>query len=192
MTKKGTTLKCVLLDANIIIEAYKLGIWEELIERVEFTVSSIVANDEVLFFSKQENKIPTPINLRSLIEEGKINELSATQEEMTSFMEIFDSVFAQGLDPGELESLSLIETGKAGDSMFCTSDAPAIKALAMMGRSDAGISMDMGTITTAYTSIKFAKESISGLLDAKIESAAKEKVNEALDKLGAVQDKANL
>ncbi len=52
--------------------------------------------------------------------------------------------------------------------------------------------MDMGTITTAYTSIKFAKESISGLLDAKIESAAKEKVNEALDKLGAVQDKANL
>ena len=27
MTKKGTTLKCVLLDANIIIEAYKLGIW---------------------------------------------------------------------------------------------------------------------------------------------------------------------
>lgn len=108
MTKKGTTLKCVLLDANIIIEAYKHGIWEELIERVEFTVSSIVANDEVLFFSKQENKIPTPINLRSLIEEGKINELSATQEEMTSFMEIFDSVFAQGLDPGELESLSLI------------------------------------------------------------------------------------
>ena len=192
MTKKGTTLKCVLLDANIIIEAYKLGIWEELIERVEFTVSSIVANDEVLFFSKQENKIPTPINLRSLIEEGKINELSATQEEMTSFMEIFDSVFSQRLDPGELESLSLIETGKAGDSMFCTSDAPAIKALAMMGRSDAGISMDMGTITTAYTSIKFAKESISGLLDAKIESAAKEKVNEALDKLGAVQDKANL
>lgn len=142
MTKKGTTLKCVLLDANIIIEAYKLGIWEELIERVEFTVSSIVANDEVLFFSKQENKIPTPINLRSLIEEGKINELSATQEEMTSFMEIFDSVFSQGLDPGELESLSLIETGKAGDSMFCTSDAPAIKALAMMGRSDAGISME--------------------------------------------------
>ena len=80
MTKKGTTLKCVLLDANIIIEAYKLGIWEELIERVEFTVSSIVANDEVLFFSKQENKIPTPINLRSLIEEGKINELSAIRK----------------------------------------------------------------------------------------------------------------
>ena len=26
--------------------------------------------------------------------------------------------------------------------MFCTSDAPAIKALAMMGRSDAGISME--------------------------------------------------
>ena len=48
--------------------------------------------------------------------------------------------------------------------------------------------MDMATISTAYTSIKIVKESISGLLGTKIESAAKEKVNEALDKLGAVQD----
>ena len=143
MTKKGTTLKCVLLDANIIIEAYKLGIWEELIERVEITVSSIVANDEVLFFSKQEDKIPTPINLRNLIEQEKINELSATQDEMTSFLNIFDSVFTQGLDPGEIESLCIIENGNAGDSFFCTSDAPAIKALAMIGHSNVGISMEL-------------------------------------------------
>ena len=36
-------LKCVLLDANIIIESHKVGVWEKLIDRVEIVVSSIVA-----------------------------------------------------------------------------------------------------------------------------------------------------
>lgn len=31
-------LKCVLLDANIIIEAYRLGIWDKLIEKEFKTV----------------------------------------------------------------------------------------------------------------------------------------------------------
>lgn len=61
---------------------------------------------------------------------------------MSGFVGNFDNIFAQGLDPGELESLTLIEKGKAADSLFCTSDAIAIKALAMVGRSDAGISME--------------------------------------------------
>ncbi len=37
--------------------------------------------------------------------------------------------------------------------------------------------MDMATITTAHTSIKIAKESISGLLKAKIESESRDKVD---------------
>ncbi len=135
-------LKCVLLDANIVIEAYKLGIWENLIEKVEIAVSSIVAHEESLFYSIQENKIPESINLKSLIDEGKIKELSATREKMANFLYQFDSVFVQGLHDGEVESLSLIMSGKAADLLFCSSDAVALKALAMIGHSDAGISME--------------------------------------------------
>jgi hypothetical protein len=43
-------LKCVLFDANIIIEAYQLGVWEKLIDRMEIIVSSIVAHSEALFY----------------------------------------------------------------------------------------------------------------------------------------------
>jgi hypothetical protein len=59
--------KCVLLDANIIIEAYKMGVWEKLIEKVEIIVSSIVAHDEALFYSKKEGGVPEPINLKNVI-----------------------------------------------------------------------------------------------------------------------------
>ncbi len=64
-------LKCVLLDSNIVIEAYRLDIWEKLIERVEIVVSSVVAHQESLFYSEEEGKIPDPINLSRLIQAGQ-------------------------------------------------------------------------------------------------------------------------
>lgn len=105
---KDSAPKCLLLDACIVIEAYELGIWEKLIERVDISVSSIVAHQESLFYSKKQQKVPEPINLHRLIEEGKIDEIEATPEEISNFLDNFDSVFRAGLDPGEAESLALI------------------------------------------------------------------------------------
>jgi len=135
-------LKCVLLDANIIIESHKVGVWEKLIDRVEIVVSSIVAYKESHFYSEEDGGIPEPINLKRLIQNGKIKEISATPEEMAGFSNYFDRVFVFGLDDGEIESLALIKSGKLKNTLFCSSDGPAIQALAMIGHSNAGISME--------------------------------------------------
>jgi len=119
----------VLLDANVIIEAHKIGVWEKLVERVEIVVSSIVAHKESLFYSELEGGIPEPINLKRLIQDGKIKEISASSEEMADFSNYFDRVFLFGLDDGEIESLSLIKSGKLKDTLFCSSDALQSKHL---------------------------------------------------------------
>ncbi len=142
-TEKVMMLKCVLLDANIIIESHKVGVWEKLVERVEIVVSSIVAYKESHFYSEEEGGIPGPINLKRLIKDGKIKEIFASPEEMADFLNYFDRVFVFGLDDGEIESLSLIKSGKLKDTIFCSSDGPAIQALAMIGHSDAGVSMEI-------------------------------------------------
>lgn len=132
----------MLLDANVIIEAHKIGVWGKLIERVEIVVSSIVAHKESHFYYKKEGGIPEPINLKRLIQNGKIREISASPEEMVDFSNYFDRVFVFGLDEGEIESLALIKSNKLQDTLFCSSDGPAIQALAMIGHSNAGISME--------------------------------------------------
>ena len=48
--------------------------------------------------------------------------------------------------------------------------------------------MDVSQIGAAYAGVKFIKESLSAILNAKIEAAAREKINEALEKVGTVQD----
>lgn len=135
-------LKCALLDANIIIEAYQFGIWEKLIERVDISVSSIVAHSEALFYSKKEKRVPEPIDLKRLILKGKIEEFSATQEEIATFLNNFDRVFVGGLHDGEAESLALIMHGRIKDTFYCSGDSTAIQALAMIGHSADGISFE--------------------------------------------------
>ena len=141
MIEKVTMPKSVLLDANVIIEAYKLGIWEKLLDRINALVPSTVAHDEALFFRR--GKIPQPIDLMRLIRIGKINELSTTVAELGSLQSVFDRVFVQGLDSGELEALALIKADRVGTALYCTGDAAAIRALAMIGHSGFGISMEM-------------------------------------------------
>lgn len=134
--------KSVLFDANVIIEAYKLGIWEKLLDKITGLVPSIVARDEALFFQKEKGKVPEAIDLIRVIKTAKIKEVSATSAEMKSLHSIFDTVFIQGLDYGELEALALIKANKVEGAGFCTGDAVAIRALAMIGHSELGISME--------------------------------------------------
>jgi len=142
MIERATMLNSLLLDANIVIEAYKLGVWDGLLDKRDIVVPSIVAHDEARFCRKDENAIPEAIDLSRLIGLGRIREESATRSEMKTLMERFDAVFIQGLHEGELEALAIISEEKIDDVLFCTSDKVAIQALVMINHSGLGISME--------------------------------------------------
>jgi hypothetical protein len=48
--------------------------------------------------------------------------------------------------------------------------------------------MDLAAIGAAYTGLKFAKEVFTGLLNAKVESEAREKIDAALSRVADAQD----
>lgn len=140
MKKRTTKPKLLLLDANVIFRAHELGIWEDLIDRVDVYIPSSVAHDEALF-TQQGDKIEA-LDLQNLADKGKVEIVEATAQDLVSMISKFDRLFAERLDKGELEALALIETGKAEEAFFCTTDGPAIIALAMLGHSEQGISLE--------------------------------------------------
>lgn len=141
-TAKTTKPTCVLLDANIVIKAHQLEIWLALIEKIKVMVPSIVVHDEALFSSRATGDIPKNINLLQLTQNGKITKLTATAEELAKLQAMFDPVFGPELHAGEVEALALLQEDKAQGAYFCTSDRCAIQALAMIGMSGQGISME--------------------------------------------------
>lgn len=140
MTVKTTKRLCVLSDANVIIEAHALGIWDSLVTQCRmFTTQYIEKNEARYFKSKQRIK---SISLKEQIKNGAITILAATHEDTDRLYKTFESQFINSLDPGEIEALALVRAGKVNHARFCTGDGPAITALAMLGRSDLGISFE--------------------------------------------------
>jgi len=132
--------KCTLLDANIVIEAHSLGVWEEMKTRYRLILPAVVSRQEALYYLYDGRSIP--IELTSQITNGDIDEYQATVVELEILNNTFENWFMQTLDSGEIEALALLQAGKATDTTFCTGDAPAIKALSMLGLSSQGISFE--------------------------------------------------
>ena len=143
MTARTTKPKCVLLDANVVIEAHRVAVWRNLLDQCQIMVPSTVVRDEALFYSCETDGIHEDIYLPKLVHDGRIIQLTATAEDLVNLYGTFDRVFVEGIDPGEAEALALLKSGKAPEAYFCTGDAPAIRALAMLGMSERGISMEM-------------------------------------------------
>lgn len=68
--------------------------------------------------------------------------------------------------------------------MWVDIQGPYIQMLAVNKES----SMDIGTISSAYSAVKTIKELGSSLLEAKIDAESKQRVTEVLETLGGVQD----
>jgi hypothetical protein len=130
----------VLLDANVIIEAYELGVWQALIVSFTLTVPSVVARHEAKYFVVRGKY--NPIDLSSLVTQGKIKVLEADVPEIADLMSQFDPLFSESIDPGEQEALALMLANRCPDHRFCSADARPVQALAMLDMSDRGVSFE--------------------------------------------------
>jgi hypothetical protein len=132
---------CVLLDANVIIEAHACGAWASLHRRVALVVPSTVL-DEATHYVAPDTGMRVEIHVKQAVQAGQISEVSATAEQLARLLDHFDRVFIERMDPGETEALALLLAGELEDCMFCSSDGPAIRALNLLSMPDRGISLE--------------------------------------------------
>lgn len=143
MTAKTTKPRCLMLDANIIIVACKLDVWQTIIDNCEVYVPSIVVHEEALFYFKKGSTSKHYIDLPRLVSEKKVIEVVASAEELSALNIVFEDLFLQQIHAGEAEALALLVAEKLPTTcLYCTGDAPPIKALAMLGKQERGISFE--------------------------------------------------
>jgi hypothetical protein len=131
-------LLLLLLDADVIIDLHRLGIWKHVIKNHNIHIPSIILRREVYHYEDEKGR-RYPIYLEKEIG-VTINELSCSAEELLSFKEQFDRVFQEELHDGEKEALVLLQ--KQEDLLLSTCDHAAIKALALLDLTEQGISFE--------------------------------------------------
>ncbi|MFO7956462.1 MAG: hypothetical protein R6X33_05140 [Candidatus Brocadiia bacterium] len=130
----------LLLDANVVIELFRQGIWETLIDRCDVSLSRTVAEVEAQFYEDEEGGRHY-FDVTHYARQGRISVFDATVSGVGAFRERFDSSYVERMDPGETESLVYLLDNKQ-DAVICSADAIVYRILGNMRLSRLGISLE--------------------------------------------------
>lgn len=130
--------RCLLLDANIVIGLFQLGLWEAVVDRCELVLSEVVVDEADFYVDDHGNE--HRIDLQPYIHSGQIDVRGVTASDLATFRARFDDLYIQKLDDGETESLAIGE--RDDDYQICSADAIVFRVLAVLDRGQQGISLE--------------------------------------------------
>jgi len=129
----------VIIDANIIIKAFEIGVWEALISRYRITILSTVVS-EVKFYEDSEGHRQN-IDLTPWVTSEQIKIEDIPLQDVKDFIAQTDKSYYDRIHPGELESLAFLFKNK--DTYLITSaDHIVYKTLGRFNMGEKGLSLE--------------------------------------------------
>lgn len=133
--------RLVILDANVIIEAFKNNFWKSLISQYEVYVGSTVIYVEVGHFLGENNQ-KHDIQLLPYVEGKEIKEIEATTDDIENLDKKINPFQNDLIHDGEKEIIALLSKGDFEEYQFYTGDAKAIKVMSALGIGSNGVSLE--------------------------------------------------
>jgi hypothetical protein len=132
--------KCLLLDANVVIKLFSLGLWDAVVSQCEIHLSEIVVGEADYY----ENSEGThhDIDLTEYIKSGQVNVFSRTAADLKRFRTSFDPEYVEKLDDGETESLVHLLSGACEGFFLCSADAIVFRVLGNVRLAENGVSLE--------------------------------------------------
>ncbi|MCD4825790.1 MAG: hypothetical protein K8S55_14450 [Phycisphaerae bacterium] len=130
----------LLLDANIVIELFRLGIWEKVIDSCDIHLARSVAEDEAHFYLDEYGQ-RQDFDLKPYADNGRITIFDVVISELNGFCSQFDLAYMEKLDPGEAESLAYLVNSKE-KYLICSADRIVYRVLGNLNREEQGISLE--------------------------------------------------
>lgn len=135
-----TEKRCFLVDANVIVHAYKIEVWGNMLAEAEIVTARSIVQDEAKFYRENQKKVM--IDLPELAEGGKLDVVDPSIHQIKKVNEKFDDLFIERIHEGERDILAYLFNAGDEELAFCSADRVALKALAMLGMGNLGISLE--------------------------------------------------
>jgi hypothetical protein len=132
--------KCLLLDANVVIKLFSLGLCDALVKQCEIHLSEIVVTESNFFEDSEGNR--HDIDLAAHIRHGQIQIFSHKSSDLNKFRNSFDSIYLEKLDPGETESLVHLLSNEGEEFYLCSGDAIVFRVLGNLKITKKGVSLE--------------------------------------------------
>lgn len=128
----------LLLDANIVIKLHELGLWMHVVQRHNVFLTATVL-DEARYYRDGDHDVP--IELATQIQQRQLTVVEIEPAVFSKFKDRFSPGYIERLDPGEGEALAFLD-GSAESFLLCSSDAIVFRTLALLNRSEQGLSLE--------------------------------------------------
>ena len=131
--------RLLLLDANIVIEISRHGLWDSVIARCEVHLARTVVDEAQFFLDDNGDKQPT--DLTHHISERSITLFDLVPSDLAGLRAQFGPSYFEKLDPGETESLAYL-LKQSDECRICSADKIVYRVLGNLHRSDQGVSLE--------------------------------------------------
>lgn len=132
-----TRSRLILLDANVVIELFRLGIWEQITKRCDIMLAQTVM-DEAQFYETDEGR--EYIDWEQWKQPGVLTIESVPAADIQQYCSKFGPGYYEKLDPGEAEALALL--GRHNESVICSADKIVWRVLGNTNAVERGISLE--------------------------------------------------
>ncbi len=136
-----TNFRLLLLDANVVIYLFELGIWESVIKRCEIHLARSIVEDEALFWEDDAGQRHC-IDWSKYTGKGGVDVFDVSVSELQGFRSSFDKIYFEKLDLGETESLAYLVQNEDEDFRISSADKIIYRVLGNIGLGDKGISLE--------------------------------------------------
>ena len=134
-------LRLLLLDANVVIGPFSLGLWDRVAADCEVFVAETVVSEAKYYEAKDGSGAQRAIDLARRVRADQIQMVKIGTPGLDAFLAQFDPVYLEKLDPGETESLAHLLAQK-DVWVLCSADAIVFRVLAHVRREDQGLSLE--------------------------------------------------
>jgi hypothetical protein len=132
-----TKSRLVLLDANIVIHLFELEVWDQIIKRFDVVLAQTVVDESDHY---RDDEFAIEIDLQPYIDSGRVTVRELKPSQVEAYCNRFDASYIEKLDPGEAESLCLLEDDPG--SLICSADKIVWRVLGNLGMGERGISLE--------------------------------------------------
>lgn len=132
-----TRSRLILLDANVVIRLFELGIWERIAARHHVLLARTVL-DESQFYEHADGRQYIDWDRWSAAATFEVRQ--ALPSEVAAYCRRFDPGYMEKLDAGEAESLVLMRDEPS--ARICSADKIVWRVLGNTGQSERGASLE--------------------------------------------------
>ncbi|MFO7650531.1 MAG: hypothetical protein R6X13_04215 [bacterium] len=131
----------MLLDADVVIRAFELGIWDKLVAKYEVALARTVCEQEVKGYYDEAVMRQKKIDLGPYIADGRVTVADAELDWVAEVSEACRKALGSLHGYGELESVAIVKHHDR-QTLFCSADGYAVQLMAVLGLAEEAISME--------------------------------------------------